>query len=100
MDQEGIYGCQRYRERIRFWSLSWQVDKDCVCKVDGETEENIESSGCMPTFVLFVRDGPFLDLDELVPFLSSSFVQETLWYPRQEICRIHCLLQAMMRYLW
>ena len=69
-------------------------------KVDGEARQGSEPPTCMPTFVLFVLDGPFLDLDELVPFFGSFFVQESLWYPCEEICRIDCLLQAMMRYVW
>lgn len=97
MNQEGIYRRQRDRERIRLRSLSWQVDKDCICEADGETGERIES---LPTFVFFVRDSPFLDLDELVPLFCPFFVQESLWYPREEICRIHRVLRAMMRYLW
>lgn len=74
MDQERVYGGQRDREGIRLGSLSWQVDEDCICGAEDEMVQGINPRICMPTFVIFVRDGPFLGLDELVPFICSLFV--------------------------
>ena len=99
MHQEGIYRSQGDRERVRLWSVSWQVDEDCVCGNTMKQGKGEPRTG-MLTFVLFVLDSPFLDLDKLVPLLCAFLIQEGLWYPRQEICRIHCLLQAVMRYVW
>lgn len=39
-----------------------------------------------------VAHGLLFNLDELVPLRSSLFIQETLWNPGQEVCRIVRLL--------
>lgn len=91
-----MYGCQRNRKCVRFWSWDREINQDRICDYQVD-KVNGQEYKLLLTFDLVIATFPLLDLDEFIPFFTAFLIEQALWYPCQEVNGINSILYNLVR---